>query len=121
MGITIDGWKCIGCMACEMACGYHRDEGFAFLSSCIVLYRSREKVDYFGVLLKSAEDELVIARPDKSEVKKVGAAGQESSSQDQGDSAAKPMLLREACDLCQEMQYGPLCIKFCPVNAISLD
>lgn len=119
MGIQIDGWKCIGCMACEMACGYHRDDGFAFLSSCIVLYRAREKKDYFGVLLKSAEDELVIARPEKTEIKKVGGSEDEAGSSDDGDSSAKPMLLREACDLCSDMKYGPMCVKVCPVDAIS--
>ena len=39
MGIQIDALKCIACMACELACGYHRDDAFALLSSCIVPYR----------------------------------------------------------------------------------
>ena len=56
MGIQIDALKCTGCMACEMACGYHRDDGFALLSSCIVAYRTKEKKDYFGVILKREED-----------------------------------------------------------------
>ena len=30
-------------------------------------------------------------------------------------------LLREACDLCEEMDLGPMCIKFCPFDAISED
>ena len=63
MGIKIDALKCINCMACEMACSYHRDDGFAFLSSCIVAYRAREKQDYFGVLLKE-EEQLVVFRPE---------------------------------------------------------
>ena len=33
MGIKIDPLKCTACMACEMACGYHRDDGFALLSA----------------------------------------------------------------------------------------
>jgi Fe-S-cluster-containing hydrogenase component 2 len=28
-------------------------------------------------------------------------------------------LLREACDLCEEMDLGPMCVKFCPFDAIS--
>lgn len=117
MGIKIDALKCTGCMACEMACGYHRDDGFALLSSCIVAYRTREKKDYFGVLLKREED-LVVARPEGTEIKRIGAAEEEPSGK-QADASAKPMLLREACDLCEEMDLGPMCIKFCPVDAIT--
>lgn len=116
MGIHIDAMKCVGCMACEMACGYHRDDGFAFLSACIVLYRAREKKDFFGVLLKE-EDELVIASPEGEERRRIGAG--EESEDSGGDSSAKPMLLREACDLCEEMKYGPMCVQFCPTEAIT--
>jgi ferredoxin len=119
MGVKIDALKCTGCMACEMACGYHRDDGFALLSSCIVAYRTREKKNYFGVLLKE-EDELVIARPERVETRKIGAV-QEGATGNKGDASAKPMLLREPCDLCEDMKYGPLCVKFCPVDAITLE
>lgn len=117
MGIRIDAMKCIGCMACEMACGYHRDDGFALLSSCIVVYRTREKKDYFGVVLKREED-LVIARPEGTEVKRIGASEEDTSAKP-ADASAKPMLLREACDLCEEMELGPMCVQFCPVDAIT--
>lgn len=120
MGIKIDGLKCIGCMACEMACGYHRDDGFALLSSCIVPYRTREKKDYFGVLLKRDED-LLIARPEGTEIKRIGAEEEVDDSPKQADASAKPMLLREACDMCEEMDLGPLCVKFCPVECITED
>jgi ferredoxin len=118
MRIKIDALKCIGCMACEMACGYHRDDGFALLSACIVAYRTREKKDYFGVILKRDED-LLIARPEGTEIKRIGE--EEADNGKPADASAKPMLLREACDLCKEMDLGPLCVKFCPVDAIALD
>jgi len=105
-------------MACEMACGYHRDDGFALLSSCIVAYRGREKKDYCGMMLKE-EDNLVLSRPEGIDIKKIGAAEEETDSPKEADSSAKPMLLRESCDLCEEMDLGPMCIKFCPVNAIT--
>ncbi len=105
-------------MACEMACGYHRDEGFALLSSCIMVARGREKKDYSAVVLKEAED-LVIARPEGLEIRRIGAAGE--ADQAKGDASAKPLLLREPCDLCSDREEGPLCRQFCPVNAISLD
>jgi ferredoxin len=120
MGIKIDALTCVGCMACEMACGYHRDDGFALLSSCIVAYRTREKKDYFGVILKE-EDSLVIARPEGLEIKKIGAAEEDTGEKKEQDASAKPMLLREPCDLCSEMKYGPMCVKICPVDAITLE
>jgi len=116
MGIKIDGLLCTGCMACELACGYHRDDAFALLSSCIVPYRGREKKNYLGVILKE-EDSLVAARPEGLEVNKIG---EEQDPDKEADASAKPMLLRESCDLCEDMDDGPLCIKFCPVNAISM-
>jgi ferredoxin len=118
MALKIDALKCTGCMACEMACGYHRDDGFAFLSSCILAYRTKEKKDYFGVILKRDED-LLIARPEGTEIKRLGETEDAPVGGKQQDASAKPKLLREACDMCEEMDLGPLCIKFCPVNAIS--
>ncbi len=101
-------------MACELACGYHRDDAFALLSACVVVYRAKEHKDYLGVVLKE-EDELVIARPEGLEVRRIGESDQ---GQGGGDASAKPMLLREACDLCEDREEGPLCIRVCPVDAV---
>jgi Fe-S-cluster-containing hydrogenase component 2 len=81
-----------------------------------VAYRTKEKKDYFGVLLKE-EENLVIARPEGLEVKKIGAVEESGK----GDASAKPMLLREPCDLCQDRDSGPLCLQVCPVEAVYLD
>ncbi len=116
MGIQIDALKCIACMACELACGYHRDDAFALLSSCIVPYRGREKKNYVGVILKE-EDSLIAARPEGVEINRIG---EEQDPEKEADASAKPMLLRESCDLCDDMDEGPLCIAFCPTNAISM-
>lgn len=121
MGVRIDALKCTACMACELVCGYHRDDAFALLSSCIVPYRARMKKDYYGVILKE-EDSLVIARPEGLEVNKIGAVEEETGAEEkEQDSSAKPMLLREPCDLCEGMEYGPMCVKFCPVDAITIE
>ncbi len=122
MGIKIDALKCTACMACEMACGYHRDDAFALLSSCIVVYRGREKKNYFGVMLKE-EENLVIARPEGLEIQRIGAVEEAEQGEEkaESDASAKPMLLREACDLCSDLEGGPMCIKFCPVDAIFVD
>ena len=119
MGIQIDAQKCTACMACEMACGYHRDDGFALLSACIMAYRTKEKKDYFGVILK-LEEELLVARPEGTEIKRIGEDEETSDSAKPADASAKPMLLREACDLCADMDLGPMCVKFCPVDAITV-
>jgi len=121
MGIRIDPKICISCMACELACGYHRDDGFALLSACIMVTRGREKKDYSAVVVKE-EENLVIARPEGLEIRRIGAVGEEAGAdQSKGDASAKPLLLREPCDLCSDRENGPLCIQFCPVNAISMD
>jgi Fe-S-cluster-containing dehydrogenase component len=119
MGIKVDPAKCVSCMACEMACGYHRDDGLALLSSCIMVTRGREKKDYSAVVLKEEED-LVIARPEGLEVRKLGSTGEADQSREKEDASAKPLLLRQPCDLCSNRDEGPLCLQFCPVNAISL-
>src|SRR4030043_2136445 len=121
MGIKVDSKKCVSCMACELACGYHRDDGFALLSACIMVTRGRERVDYSAVVLKEAEN-LVIARPEGLEIRRIGAVGEEAGAdQSKGDASAKPLLLREPCDLCSDREGGPLCLQFCPVNAFSMD
>ena len=117
MGIKIDGLLCTACMACELACGYHRDDAFALLSSCIVPYRGREKKNYIGVMLKE-EDSPVAARPEGIEINRIG---EEQDPDKEADASAKPMLLRESCDLCEDLDEGPLCIRVCPVDAISME
>jgi len=122
MGIKIDVSRCTACMACELACGSNRDDAFALLSSCIVVYRGLEKKNYFGVLLKE-EDSLVVARPEGLEIKQLGVVDEDNQDEEKGetDASAKPMLLREACDLCSDLEGGPICVRFCPVDAISVE
>jgi len=120
MGIKVDPKKCVSCMACELACGYHRDDGFALLSACIMVTRGREKRDYSAVVLKEAEN-LVIARAEGLEIRRIGAVEEGGADQSKGDASAKPLLLREPCDLCSDREEGPLCLQFCPVNAISMN
>jgi len=119
MGLKIDVLTCTACMACELACGYHRDDAFALLSSCITPYRGLEKKNYVGIILKKDEDSLVAVRPEGLEINRIGE--EQDPEKEAADASVKPMLLREACDLCEDVDDGPLCIKFCPVNAISMD
>ena len=112
MGLAIEPLKCIECGACELACGFHWDDAFSPVTSSIMVYRSREKKNYFGFILKEAEN-LVLGRPEGVQIQRIGAVeeGQET------DSSAKPIMLREACDLCANYD-GPLCVKYCPTGAL---
>ena len=115
MELKIEPLKCIQCGACEMACGYHWDGAFSPVTSSIIVYRTREKKNYFGLMLKEDED-LVLGRPEGIERQRIGSV-QEGV---EADSSAKPIMLRQACDLCEE--YGtPLCVKYCPTGALQTD
>ena len=109
MSIDISSLECIGCGACEMACNFMRDETCGFLSSSIMLYHSEEKKHYFGLILKTQE-KLVMARPEGTEERILGESAGGSS-----QASAKPVLLREGCIECAD----PLCVKFCPTEAIT--
>jgi len=103
--------KCIGCGRCEMACGYYRDRAYTAISSSIMFYRAEEKNNYFGLLYKT-DTELVLARPEGLEVSRIGASMEGEGS----GSAAKPILLRQGCDECEQ----PLCARACPTEAIQV-
>lgn len=116
MGVKIDSSRCTSCMACEMACGFHRDDAFSIPASSIIVYRNKEKKNYFGLILKE-EENLILARPERLETQRIGVVEEGV----EADPAAKPILLREACDLCEGIEGGPLCIRVCPQDAISLE
>ncbi len=94
-----------------MACSYNKDEAFSLLSSSIMVYRAEEKKNYFGLILK-LDDTLILGRPEGTE--EVGMAEMQSQG---GGSSAKPIMIREACDGCEERD-APLCIAFCPTGAL---
>jgi len=56
-----------------------------------VPYRSREKKDYFGVILKE-EDSLVASRPEGLEINRIG---DEQGPDKEADASAKPLLLTD--------------------------
>lgn len=116
MGLKFNSLRCTACMACELACDFHRDDAFATLASSIVTYRNREKKNYFGLMFKEHEN-LILARPEGLEIQRIGIVDENVVA----DPAAKPILLREACDLCEGLDDGPLCVRFCPQDAIILE
>ncbi len=114
MELKIDPIKCIQCCACEMACGYHWDRALSPVTSSMMVYRTREKKNYFGLILKQ-EENLVLGRPEGIEIQRIGVVEEGV----EADASAKPIMLREACDLCDESD-GLMCVTFCPTGALEI-
>lgn len=79
------------------------------MSSSIMLHVD-DKANYFGLVLKTRSDGLLLGRPEGV------SSGQQSSGP--GGPGAKPILLREPCDLCGG---NPRCVKVCPTGCISAE
>jgi ferredoxin len=78
------------------------------MSSSIILH-IEDKANYFGLVLKTKSEGLVLGRPEGSAP---GQAGTPS-----GGPGAKPILLREPCDLCGGETK---CAKICPSGCITV-
>ncbi len=117
--VVVKPLECTGCSLCELACGFHWDEAFSTISSSIMLYRAEEKKDYMGVIVKTEED-LFLGKPEGPEAVKLGELQQRSGSGG-GGASAKPILIREACDLCESTVLEPQCVAICPQNALYLE
>ena len=90
-----------------MACSLRRDGVLTSMSSSIILH-SEDKANYFGLVLKSGSEGLILARPE-------GVVSGQQSSDSGGGPGAKPILLREPCDLCGG---EPRCVTICPTGAV---
>ncbi len=107
MRLNIEPLRCIRCGLCEVACSLRRDSVITPTTSSVILHVD-DKADYFGLVLKSSGSSLVLARPEGS------STGQQSAGS--GGPGAKPILLREACDLCEG---SPRCVRACPTKCIT--
>ena len=108
MRLKIEPLKCICCGLCEVACSLNRDSVLTPMSSSIILHID-DKGNYFGLVLKTKSEGLVLARPEGV------SAGQQASGS--GGPGAKPILLREACDLCGGKTK---CARACPTRCITV-
>jgi ferredoxin len=104
--LKIEPLKCIGCGLCETICSLNRDGVLTPMSSSIILH-IEDKANYFGLVLKTKSEGLVVARPEGL------SSGQQTAGS--GGPGAKPILLREPCDLCGGK---PKCAKICPTGCI---
>jgi len=74
----------------------------------------RRKKNYYGMMVKR-EKTLYLGRPEGDQMLKPGE-------QIEGAGAsAKPILLRVACDHCEEEDNGPNCIQACPYGVLSME
>lgn len=105
MRLDIEPLKCVACGLCESVCSLRRDSVLTSMGSSIILH-IEDRADYFGLVLKAADGGLVVARPEgRGDPDPKGASGP----------GAKPILLREPCDLCDG---DPRCAKVCPTGCI---
>ncbi len=117
MRIKVKPLECTGCALCELACSFAKDEAFSLISSSVMLHRADEKKDYLGVIVKTDED-LFIGRPEGTAVAKLGELQKQSGG---GGASAKPILIREACDLCEAAGLEPQCVAVCPRGALYIE
>ncbi|OGS41657.1 MAG: hypothetical protein A3K67_04800 [Euryarchaeota archaeon RBG_16_62_10] len=108
MRLNIDPLKCIACGLCETVCSLNRDSVLTPMTSSIILHME-DKADYFGLVLKTKTEGLVLAKPEGV------VAGQQQAGS--GGPGAKPILLREPCDLCGGETK---CARVCPTGCITV-
>lgn len=109
MRLRIEPLKCICCGLCETACSMNRDSVLTPMSSSIIVHID-DKANYFGLVLKTRPEGLVIGRPEGV------TTGQQAAGA--GGPGAKPILLREPCDLCGG---EPKCTRICPTGCITVE
>jgi ferredoxin len=113
MDLSVNALKCTGCRICEFACNYHHDDTISPIGSSMMFYQE-EKKNYFGMMVKR-EKNLYLGRPEGEQLLKPG------ESIEGAGASAKPILLRIACDGCEEEDNGPLCIQACPYDVLSME
>ena len=108
MGLVFEPLKCVRCGLCEAACSLQRDGVLTPMTSSIIVH-SEDKANYFGLVLKGRGNSLTMVRPEGvSEGSQAGGSG---------GPGAKPILLREPCDLCGG---DAKCARACPTGCIRL-
>lgn len=111
LALLFDPIECIGCGACEVVCGFQRDDAFTLTSSSIIVYRAEEKRNYFGLLYKT-KTHMITGRPEGVQRTKLGEASPSG-----GGAGGKEILIRPACSECAEAP----CVRICPTGAIEME
>ncbi len=105
--MALESLRCVACGLCETVCSLNRDSVLSPMGSSIILHME-DRADYFGLVLKTEDGGLVVARPE-------GEGAEQGTGQ--SGPGAKPILLREPCDLCGG---EPRCARICPTGCITV-
>jgi len=131
--ITCDPDKCVGCQLCEYICSYTKTGEFNTYRSRIRTVRIPPVVT-ISIACRTCEDPpCVIACPRKA-LTQSGETGIIHVDEDACDgcgwcieacdfgaiSLNAETKLGEICDLCEDLEDGPQCVKWCPKDALTL-
>ena len=108
MGLSFDPLKCIRCGLCEAACSLQRDGVLTPTTSSVIVH-CEDKRNYFGLVVKGKAGSLTMVRPE--------GVTEGAPTSGSGGPGAKPILLREPCDLCGG---DAKCARACPTGCIRL-
>ncbi len=131
--IACDPEKCVGCQICEYVCSYNKTGEFNTFRSRIRTVREH-KILMTAVACRTCEDApCVIACPrdaltqdPDTGVIRVDAGRCDGCAWcieacDFGAISINPRTkLAEICDLCEDEEDGPQCVKWCPKEALEL-
>jgi len=131
--VTCDPTKCVGCQLCEYICSYVKTGEFNTYRSCIRTVRA-EEVLITSVTCRTCEDApCVIACPRDAltqdpitgiiriDANRCDGCAWCIEACDFGAISINPATkLAEICDLCEELEEGPQCVKWCPKEALEL-
>jgi len=131
--ITCDPEKCVGCQICEYVCSYNKIGEFNTFRSRIRTVREH-KVLMTAVACRTCEDApCVIACPRDAltqdadtgvirvDTGRCDGCAWCIEACDFGAISINPRTkLAEICDLCEDEEDGPQCVKWCPKEALEL-
>jgi len=131
--VACDAQKCIGCQLCEYVCSFTKTGEFNTYRSRIRTVRA-EEILITAVTCRTCEDApcvIACTRDALSQDPETGIIRIDESrcdgcawcieACDFGAISINPLSkLAEMCDLCEDQEDGPQCVKWCPKDALEL-
>jgi Fe-S-cluster-containing hydrogenase component 2 len=131
--VACDAQKCIGCQLCEYICSFTKTGEFNTYRSRIRTVRA-EEILITAVACRTCEDApcvIACTRDALSQDPETGIIRVDESrcdgcawcieACDFGAISINPVTkLAEMCDLCEDQEDGPQCVKWCPKDALEL-
>ncbi len=131
--IACDSTKCVGCQLCEYICSYSKTGEFNTYRSRIRTVRSHE-ILITAVACRTCQDAPCVAACPRDALAQDAATGIVHVDAARCDGCAwcveacdfgaisiNPATKQaEICNLCEEVEGEPLCVKWCPKDALEL-